>query len=342
MDRLKEFFSDPWKTATVTLSAGVIALLALTLTGGDKEPDDPSAGGTTTTTSAPAQTTTPGTATTVPGPGFRGVVGIKIDNAPDARPQVGLGSAPLLAEYMAEGGITRFVAVVDAGSSGHIGPVRSLRPVDADIFPLFAPSVASTGGQSFVIREIDASGTLRAEPGSSLAFMTAERPSPHNVFIDLTSLLEEVPVFNPADPVLPAGNLPSGTGSQSAAVSEWDLEWRFENDRYTRYQGAEAFQVADRIDGTLAPLSHDVLVFLHVGQRSAGYTDSNGAEVFTYDVIGAGDMVVLHGGQAVMGSWVRRSHAEGYRLIDENGNSFGIPQGTVYIAFLPVGVDVEH
>ncbi|HEX6946837.1 MAG TPA: DUF3048 domain-containing protein [Acidimicrobiia bacterium] len=333
MDRLKQFFSDPWKTSTTILAVVAVALGVVAL-----GPNEQPTGSTTTSTS------TPGSSPTDPGvsDGFRGLLAVKIDNAPLARPQVGIGRVPLLVEYMAEGGITRFIAVVDQSAEGLLGPVRSLRPVDADLFPLLAPTIASTGGQPFVIREIDAGGTTRVEPDTTPHFMIAERPQPHHYFVDAAGLVAETPGFNPADPAFPAGSLPGGTSAPSASVSEWGLEFTFENDAYTRLQDAEPFQVMEEVDGPTAPLTHDVLVFLEVGQRSAGYTDGAGSPVFTYDVIGGGGMVALHDGEATRGTWIRRSHAEGFQFFDEAGNPIGLPDGRVYVALLPQGVEVEY
>lgn len=339
VDRIKEFFADPWKATTAGLAAALLVTLVVLIPRGDAA-DDPGAGTTTTTTRAGGSTTPsdPGQQ----GEGFRGLVAAKIDNAPLARPQVGIGQVPLLVEYMAEGGITRFIAVTDGSFDGIVGPVRSLRPVDADLFPLLSPTLASTGGQSFVIREIDAGGTIRVEPETSAAFMIANRPAPHHYFLSLSTLLEEVPDFNPADPPFPSGTLTGGSSADAVAVPAWDLSWSFEDGVYSRAFGGEPFAVMGEIDGDTVPLTHDVMVFIQVGQRSAGYTDGAGAPVFAYDVIGGGDMVAFHDGQATAGSWVRLSHTGAFQLFDESGNPVGIPDGRVYVAFLPQGVDVEY
>src|SRR5438067_5820344 len=55
-------------------------------------------------------------------------VAVILDNfAPDARPQSGLDKASLVFETLAEGGITRFMAVYLEHDAGTIGPVRSTR-----------------------------------------------------------------------------------------------------------------------------------------------------------------------------------------------------------------------
>lgn len=52
---------------------------------------------------------------------------IQIPNGTDARPQVGLSSAKIVYEAIAEGGITRFAALYRGSTDDVIGPIRSLR-----------------------------------------------------------------------------------------------------------------------------------------------------------------------------------------------------------------------
>ena len=57
----------------------------------------------------------------------------KVDNHPDARPQVGLERTDIVFEELVEGGLTRYVAVWHSDVPAIIGPVRSIRPMDPDI-----------------------------------------------------------------------------------------------------------------------------------------------------------------------------------------------------------------
>lgn len=54
-------------------------------------------------------------------------LGIAIENSTDARPQSGLSSADIVYEAVAEGGITRFLAVYYCEDAAFVGPVRSAR-----------------------------------------------------------------------------------------------------------------------------------------------------------------------------------------------------------------------
>jgi len=58
---------------------------------------------------------------------------VLVENSPKARPQDGLHKADIVYEILAEGDITRFVAVYQSQEADVIGPVRSLRPYFAEI-----------------------------------------------------------------------------------------------------------------------------------------------------------------------------------------------------------------
>jgi hypothetical protein len=94
-------------------------------------------------------------------------------------------------------------------------------------------------------------------------------------------------------------------------------------------------------DADPEPLSRDTLIVLVAHQKSAGYTDSAGAEVPTFDVIGGGDLYVMHNGELIRGSWYRPNQGEGYVFTDDDGDSLPIPVGRVYLLIVPEGITVS-
>lgn len=71
-------------------------------------------------------------------------LGIMIENHQEARPQSGLSGADVVYEAVAEGGITRFLAMFYCQDGGQVGPVRSARTYYIDFaseygnYPLYA------------------------------------------------------------------------------------------------------------------------------------------------------------------------------------------------------------
>src|SRR5207244_13461034 len=63
-----------------------------------------------------------------------------------ARPQSGLNAADIAFDTLVEGGLSRFLAVFQSHDAGTIGPIRSARPVDADLLPLFGSPIFGYSG----------------------------------------------------------------------------------------------------------------------------------------------------------------------------------------------------
>lgn len=359
LDRIRTaLISDPWRTASVVLALGLAVAVGFAVTGGGSagpaSSTIPEAGPSTTVTTLLADTTTTSngafTATTDPAqpavPDQTAVVGVKIDNAPAARPQVGIGEADLLIEYPVEGGITRFVAVFPREMVGVAGPIRSLRPVDADLLPALAPVVVSTGGQPFVVREVEAAGMNNIEAGFSSMFVSLGRQDPHDTFVDLALLSTILD-----DSLKPAGGgLPTSDSlplMRSVAIEAESpvgpAEFIYEQGTgYVRHEDGQPFEVLGLDAQNPAALTHDTLVFLFAAERSAGYTDSAGAEVLQYDVIGSGELLILHQGEALVGTWSRSAQADGFAFFDDIGEPFGIPDGRTYLAVVPRGGQVTY
>src|SRR5699024_9714062 len=55
------------------------------------------------------------------------IVGFMVNNHPKARPQSGLSKADIVFEVLAEGKITRFLALFQSEKPDMVGPVRSAR-----------------------------------------------------------------------------------------------------------------------------------------------------------------------------------------------------------------------
>jgi hypothetical protein len=85
---------------------------------------------------------------------------VMIENHPEARPQSGLNSASIVYEALAEGGITRFMALYrDARQPVRVGPVRSARVYYVELANEYGAFYAHAGGNSFALALIDQTNT---------------------------------------------------------------------------------------------------------------------------------------------------------------------------------------
>jgi len=92
-------------------------------------------------------------------------LGIMVENSVDARPQSGLSKADIVFEAVAEGGITRFLAMFYCQDEAIVGPVRSARVYFMDLVggfgknPLYAHvGGANTPGSADALGQIEEEG----------------------------------------------------------------------------------------------------------------------------------------------------------------------------------------
>lgn len=120
----------------------------------------------------------------------RVVTAIMIENSPDARPQSGLKESGVVFEAIAEGGITRFLALYQNEQPELVGPVRSLRMYYVDWLAPFNASVAHIGGSQNSLKEIR-NGNYRDIDqffNADTYWRATDRYAPHNVYTSFSRL----------------------------------------------------------------------------------------------------------------------------------------------------------
>ncbi|MDJ0923771.1 MAG: DUF3048 domain-containing protein, partial [Acidimicrobiia bacterium] len=262
------------------------------------------------------------------------VVAVKVDNAPEAGPAIGIQDAELIIEAPVEGGLTRLTAMFFENEPTVIGPIRSIRPVDADLLVPWKPLLVTTGGQRFVYQELIAGGVDILDEGTNGLFQQIERRQPYHLVATIPLIEEEAGEGTPPVQVLPFGDDPLG-GSAATRVQiplsgVADVEWIYDGatEAYVRNVNGEAFQIFPEYSvdpADLTGFSTETVIVMMAAQRSAGYTDTAGADVPTFDVIGFGDVMVFHGGEVRRGQWLRGAQSDGWVFLDETGAPFTIP-----------------
>lgn len=118
------------------------------------------------------------------------VTGIMLENSPDARPQSGLKEAGVVFEAIAEGGITRFLALYQHEKPQLIGPVRSVRLYYVNWAAPFNASIAHIGGSAFALKEVR-NGNYRDIDqffNANTYWRASDRYAPHNVYTSFARL----------------------------------------------------------------------------------------------------------------------------------------------------------
>jgi hypothetical protein len=328
-----------------TAVALVLALALAGCTGDDEETTTTTTTAATSTTAAESTTTSTDpsddTTTTVAtaDPADFAYVAVRVDNGPGAT-QYNLGRAEIIIEIMVEGGITRLTPLYRDDPPNRVGPVRSIRPVDADLLRPFRSLVVTSGGQPFNLQEMNGAGVIALGPTSGVLSDTGNEPPNHLA----TSAAGLVPSTGFGVPPTPFGTgEPPGGGDE---VTGFDVEvsrnrtigYQWAGDEWVRSQDGSIHQWLDDDDNP-SDLTTDVVLILFANERSAGYADSAGFPVSDFDVIGGGEFTLASDGAIHEGRWQRDSLDVGWTLTID-GAEVGIPDGRLFLMVVPDDADV--
>ena len=335
----------------------IVAAVVLAGCSGTAEPEAPTS--TYTPTSTPASTpslTTPApepTTTEAPRPAEwpltgqqqdgveevrHPVIGIKVENSGAARPWIGLQDADLVFVEMVEGGITRFHAVYNSTFPAVVGPVRSLRPMDAAILGQWDGTLLASGGQpQFIDRVESAVGLMTSDRGDAGLYRDQGRRAPHNVMADLETI---VPLLSAPAEVIPLAAYhapdasPDGGPATTVRVdypgakSTWT--WEAGSSRYLRSdQGSDSVEV----DGTRIAATN--VVVLRVETRNTGALDPAGNPVPETILSGSGSLTLFQGGTTTEGTWTKGGDNDPFVLTDAAGEPLTLAPGNTWIELLP-------
>ena len=170
-----------------------------------------------------------------------------IENNPIARPPSGLNLADLVIEAPVEGDTTRFAAIYLCSEpvGADVGPIRSLRYFNVDLFQQLRAVTFVFGGATQVLDAMNRNGVPYVNgltSGWSFFYRAGPWPPPHNVFFDVDAARAELEggrlvdlgqvagtprgpfVFDSAV-TLPSGRAVTSIGLQTASFWQFGWEW---------------------------------------------------------------------------------------------------------------------
>jgi hypothetical protein len=306
----------------------------------------------TTAAAAPTTTVPPQTPlfplTGLPAPGgppSRPALSVKIDNVDPARPQSGVNDADLVYEELVEGGNTRLFAVYQSHDSPSVGPIRSARPVDADLLHalrggIFAFSGAAAG-EIAPVKDHGQATLISNDAGSPGFSRDHRRKAPFNLFSS-TSALYAAGVAAGNRQGLPPSLFQYGAASPQGPVGEEvDLtmgirlssawRWNASSQLYERAQNGQPDVLAD---GSMITANNVVIMSVQI--RGTGIFDTVREEDPFVVVIGSGPCWVLRNGRLVAGQWQRPTLDSPTQLTTSGGAAVALQPGRTWVELLPV------
>ncbi len=272
----------------------------------------------------------------------RPIVAVKVDNFSRARPQWNLDQADVIVEENVEG-VTRFIGMFHTNLPDRVGPVRSARTGDLDLFAAMnRPVLAWSGGNRGVTNWIES-----AERSNLLVNFTAQRNPcyqrtssrriPHNLLLDPTcatntALEREVPPgparpFFWVDPDWEPAPEAAGTPDETFRVEmdgvAVDWTWDAESGSYLRSQNGNP-HVA--ISGNRIAVQNVIELFT---DHPPSPVDARSPNPVT---VGGGRAVVHRAGQRIEAVWGRATPYEAFGFSDAaTGTPIRLAGGKTFI-----------
>ena len=266
-----------------------------------------------TTTTAAAGPMVPLTGRAGEGPA-RPALGVKIDNAPKARPQAGINQADVVIDEAVEGGITRLFTVFHSQDPPVIGPVRSARSTDIALAaPLNRPLFAYSGANNVFLQLIKEAplvdigvsavpGAYRRERG---------RPALYDLFSSSAALFGAAPPGSaPPPPIFKYGPAAAGGKPSQGVHLEFrgrvvtlvDWRWDAAKSGWVRTQNDTA-----HVDADGAQVTATNVVVQVVPYEDTGIRDQSGEPVPEAKLVGEGRALLFRDGMVTEGKWSRSS-----------------------------------
>lgn len=266
----------------------------------------------------------------------RQVTAVMIENSPDARPQSGLKEAGVVFEAVAEGGITRFIALYQEARPALLGPVRSLRPYYLEWTAPFAPAYAHVGGSQRALQTVRSGGYKDIDQffNEAAYYRSDDRYAPHNVYTTSDRLDELNRSKGFTESRFEAW--PRQAGQAAAAPTASSIDITISGPTYNphydydpasnRYRRAQAGQ--PHLDRELGQIEADVVVVLKVAM-SAGEEDGYREQIETS---GGGQAIIFQNGGVVEGSWRKADAASQLRFYDASDQPLKLNPGQVWLS----------
>ncbi len=292
---------------------------------------------------------------------------VMVENHTDARPVIGLSRADIVYEAVAEGGITRHMALFLCQDAGDIAPIRSARTYFLDWVSEYDALYSHVGGantdgpadalgqiRTYSIRDMDQFGL-----GFPTYWRGTDKLAPHNVHSTTKKLWDAADQrkWGPEDDkgVRWDKNFTSWKFKDDAALEKRGDQkpivvpfWASQPDYTETWQYDKTANVYKKFYGTDAAidpltsenLSAKTLVVQFETERKAndGYPDGH----LLYGTIGSGDALIFMDGQAIKGKWTKASRTARTKFVDAKGKEVELNRGLIWIETIPVGNTVDY
>lgn len=267
-------------------------------------------------------------------------IAVKVENDPAARPQSGLEEADVVYEEIVEGGITRFMAIFHCGDSKKVGPVRSARFDDPKIALPFTNTLAYSGANSIVQKELRKRRIMSITEGMKGAPLfrdPAGSTSVHSVHANTKLLRKYAPkkAGPPAFGVFPRGPVGKGAKKAKAVFINFEdgntIEYAFRKGLWYRSEGGTRFMAAS---GKQIAVPNLLVQEVRV-DNSKKIVDIEGNPSPDIDLEGKGRALLFRDGRVVRGEWKIKKDGAPPVFTTRKGEAMTFADGPIWVELVP-------
>lgn len=286
----------------------------------------------------------------VPDTNSLSAVSCKLDNVAAGRPQFNLNKSDIVHVQMVEGGLTRLVATWHSQPVDKVGPVRSVRPMDADIAAAFGGIFCYSGGVDMFIALLQDTSLYLADENTQQSVTpnsfsrTPERRAPHNMVVDMALLQSQHPDLAAPQSIFSYAALSSETGAYEPATTSTGKAM---TDFTVKYPGATSFWKGDGAGNLLRDqdgkphldavtdeqISAKNVIVLQV-EIDSSIRDVRYGVIPKTIMIGSGKVWVFADGKHVEGTWSKASQTSPFVLLDSTGAVIKLTPGNTWIELM--------
>lgn len=357
-DAIKDFF---WKlsrsraaklTLLIVLVLGIVSLAGYVLFAGGKPKEN--ATNTANVNAAPRMTARTLDGVLVPEEAANvGPICVVVENLVAARPQAGLSDAGVVYEMLAEGGITRFVAVFATGEdTPKIGPVRSARTPFLDVVGEYDCVFAHAGGSPDALAKINQYKVRDFNQFFNGQYFNRDEERKKRMAIEHT-LFTSSDLLTRAvrDKGFPTeGSFDAWTFADDAPLASRPTEPKSITIDFSTYSYKVGYTY-DRATNTYLRLQAEAAHDLENGKQVAAknvvvqyvptrLADKDGR--LAMDLVGEGAGVLFHNGVATDMTWKKASREARTNFYDAEGAELTFTRGTTWVEIVPPDRDVAY
>ena len=271
---------------------------------------------------------------------------IMIENSVDARPQSGLSEAGVVYEAVAEGGITRFMALYQDEKPTWIGPIRSARQTFVELARPYNCGYIHVGGATNAINTLKQTGYRDLDGGwfeGTYVFRTADRWAPHNVYTSFSdvdkwniakgyreSKFSGFKRIKPDTIVEPQERNATNITIVMSGDDSYNTIWKYDanTNKYYRSHAYGGAHMDRKKNNQQSQITTDVLVAMKVG------TTPRASEPKYYDhkTTGSGEAYVFQNGTVQPATWRRANVTDELKFFDSQNNEIELNRGHTWVS----------